>query len=57
MVHVMFDFSPEQDGDLGLNAGDQVLVLDTSDPGGWWVGRNQFGQEGVFPSNFVQQIN
>lgn len=51
----MFDFAAEVDGDLSLRAGETVFVVDTSDPGGWWVGRNQFGQEGNFPSNFVQR--
>jgi hypothetical protein len=50
----MFDFPAEQDGDLSMTAGESILVLDTTDPSGWWFGRNRYGQEGSFPSNFVQ---
>lgn len=49
----LYDYPGEADGDLAFSAGDSILILDQSDPGGWWCGR--LGDvEGYFPSNFVQ---
>jgi len=55
-VVATFDFNAEQAGDLGLTSGERLVVLDSSDPSGWWTGRNAHGQEGAFPSNFVQRV-
>lgn len=49
----LYDFPGENEGDLAFYAGDQILILDTSDPSGWWQGELN-GATGYFPSNFVQ---
>jgi len=49
----LYDYAGENEGDLAFNAGDSILVLDQSDPSGWWQGSLN-GQEGYFPSNFVE---
>jgi len=53
-AYALFDFIGEQEGDLSLMGGEEILVIDTSDPGGWWKGRNAEGEEGIFPCNFIQ---
>jgi len=49
----LYDYAGENEGDLAFSAGDNILVLDQSDPSGWWQGMLN-GQEGYFPSNFVE---
>jgi hypothetical protein len=52
---VLYDFGAEQDGDLSLSPGEQIIIIDSTDESGWWRGRKNDGREGVFPSNFVQR--
>eukprot|EP01125_Pyxidicula_operculata_P005708 TRINITY_DN1_c0_g1_i1.p1 TRINITY_DN1_c0_g1~~TRINITY_DN1_c0_g1_i1.p1 ORF type:complete len:557 (-),score=237.15 TRINITY_DN1_c0_g1_i1:22-1692(-) len=54
VVTALYDFAKEQETDLEFKAGDQITVLDKTDPSGWWRGRDAYGNEGVFPMNFVQ---
>jgi len=51
----MFEFVGEAEGDLSFSVGEIINVIDQSDPNGWWVGELG-GQQGAFPSNFVQVI-
>jgi len=55
LATAVYDYAGEQDGDLAFSTGDQIQVIDTSDPAGWWHG-TVHGKTGVFPSNFVQII-
>jgi len=49
----LYDYDGADPSDLVFKAGDSILVLDQSDPSGWWKG--QLGDAvGYFPSNFVQ---
>jgi hypothetical protein len=45
-----------EDGELDLGASETIIILDSSSESGWWRGRNQKGQEGFFPSNFVKVL-
>lgn len=37
--------------------GEYVTILDRDLDDGWWRGRNERGEEGVFPANFVKEIS
>ncbi|XP_029920685.1 growth factor receptor-bound protein 2a [Myripristis murdjan] len=54
-VQAMFDFQPQEQGELGLKRGDIVEVLDRSHPD-WWKGTCN-SQTGTFPSNYVTPLN
>jgi len=54
-VRALYDYAPQAEGDLEFKAGDVINVLDDSDPSGWWRGEVN-GKEGVFPSNYVQNL-
>ncbi|XP_003382848.1 PREDICTED: growth factor receptor-bound protein 2-like [Amphimedon queenslandica] len=52
-VIAKFDFQPQEQGELGLTKGDEVVVLDKSDAN-WWKGRNKrTNEEGLFPVPYV----
>jgi amphiphysin len=52
----LFDFDPQQAGDLKIRKGDRLEVLErTEDANGWWRGRLiSSGEEGLFPGNYVR---
>ena len=52
-----FDFNATDSGDLGLKAGQVVVVLDKVGNGDWWRGRRIDGKEGIFPSNYLEVLN
>ncbi|XP_038227516.1 growth factor receptor-bound protein 2 isoform X1 [Dermochelys coriacea] len=54
-VQALFDFDPQEEGELGFHRGDFIQVLDNSDPN-WWKGACH-GQTGMFPRNYVTPVN
>uniref|UniRef100_A0A3Q2TDF7 Osteoclast-stimulating factor 1 n=1 Tax=Fundulus heteroclitus TaxID=8078 RepID=A0A3Q2TDF7_FUNHE len=53
-VRALYDFTAEEDDELGFCAGDVIDVLDRSDQS-WWRGRLR-GQSGLFPANYTVLI-
>ena len=51
-VEAIYDFPPQQDGDLELHVGDKVEVLEKPSAE-WYKGRCN-GKTGMFPSNYVK---
>ncbi|AQZ11659.1 LSB1 (YGR136W) and PIN3 (YPR154W) [Zygosaccharomyces parabailii] len=51
-VEAIYRFDPQQEGDLQLNPGDKIEVLEKCSPE-WFKGRCN-GQVGMFPSNYVK---
>jgi len=49
----LYDYDAENPDDLSFKEGDTIVVLDQSDPSGWWEGEIN-GKTGFFPSNFVE---
>ncbi|XP_048468916.1 LOW QUALITY PROTEIN: CD2-associated protein-like [Rhincodon typus] len=52
---VVISYSPVKSGELELNLGDTIEILNEIEDG-WWIGRKN-GQTGGFPSNFVIEID
>lgn len=50
------NFVPEDAGDLAFEKGDLVVRTAVVE-GGWWQGRNAKGEVGVFPSNYVVEVD
>jgi len=53
-VKAQFSLDTGEPGDLALNKGDVIGVLD--DSGEWWIGQLN-GKIGSFPSNYTQEID
>jgi len=48
-----FDFQAQNANEIDLRAGEIVMVLDKSGEDGWWTGRNERGETGLFPDTYV----
>nr|1YNZ_A Chain A, Pin3p [Saccharomyces cerevisiae]1ZX6_A Chain A, Ypr154wp [Saccharomyces cerevisiae] len=51
-VEALYQFDPQQDGDLGLKPGDKVQLLEKLSPE-WYKGSCN-GRTGIFPANYVK---
>lgn len=52
----MYDFMPQEQGELLLKKGDEVSVEDEIDRH-WWKGKNLRTQEiGLYPANYVKSV-
>ncbi|KAJ0002821.1 hypothetical protein NQD34_007970 [Periophthalmus magnuspinnatus] len=51
-VRAEYDYTPVSAQDLKLNKDGEYTILEMSDPN-WWRARDQFGNEGYIPSNYV----
>ncbi|KAI8330842.1 hypothetical protein BC941DRAFT_439707 [Chlamydoabsidia padenii] len=54
---VLHPYDAENDDELTLIRGEYIDILDRQADDGWWQGRNEKNQLGVFPSNFVKEID
>ncbi|XP_078494431.1 tyrosine-protein kinase Tec isoform X3 [Ciona intestinalis] len=52
-VVALYDFEPQEAGDVGLVVDEIYTVLETSRPH-WWKVRNKRGDEGYVPANYVK---
>ena len=53
-VKALYDFTVEEDDELGFSSGDVIEVLDRSDAT-WWKGRLR-GKSGLFPANYTSPL-
>eukprot|EP00808_Paulinella_micropora_P025565 g23755.t1 len=60
MVSALYNHEGDkEDGELSLRAGQRLVIIDDTDPDGWWVARTIDGlvsEEGLIPMNFVKKI-
>ncbi|XP_008491050.1 tyrosine-protein kinase Lck [Calypte anna] len=56
LVVALYNYEPMHDGDLGLQKGEKLRILEES--GEWWKAQSlTTGQEGLIPYNFVAMVN
>jgi hypothetical protein len=64
-AEALYNYSSTDEGDLPLQAGEMVTILEYVNNGtlfrgqtdiDWWRGEGQNGQKGIFPSNYVRKI-
>ncbi|KAF2459871.1 hypothetical protein BDY21DRAFT_361767 [Lineolata rhizophorae] len=52
---VQYDYEKAEDNEIELREGEYVTNIDMVDPD-WWSGINARGDEGLFPSNYVELV-
>lgn len=55
-VLALYDYEPEEKGELAFRAGDRILV-NVKDESGWWQGETSGGVTGWFPADFVSETD
>ena len=55
MVQALYDFEPEEDGELRMKKGDIITVSLKVDEN-WWEGTCK-GCSGLFPVSYVKEVN
>ncbi|KAI9317465.1 hypothetical protein BX666DRAFT_1937494 [Dichotomocladium elegans] len=53
---VLHPYDAENEDELSLLRGEYVSIIDKDADDGWWKGITERGATGVFPSNFVKEI-
>jgi len=51
----IYAYDATEENEISFAEGDTIYLLEKDDSG-WWRGRNLKGQEGLFPSNFVEVV-
>jgi len=51
----IYAYEATEENELSFAEGELIILLEKDDSG-WWRGRNAKGQEGLFPSNFVDIV-
>ncbi|KAI8578029.1 hypothetical protein K450DRAFT_248695 [Umbelopsis ramanniana AG] len=54
---VINSYSATGDDEISLIAGEYVSILDRNVDAGWWRGANERDETGLFPTNFVKEID
>eukprot|EP01130_Rhizamoeba_saxonica_P015414 TRINITY_DN6918_c0_g1_i2.p1 TRINITY_DN6918_c0_g1~~TRINITY_DN6918_c0_g1_i2.p1 ORF type:complete len:484 (+),score=161.55 TRINITY_DN6918_c0_g1_i2:19-1470(+) len=49
----LYGYDAEDETELTFMEGEKIVLMETDDSG-WWKGRNEKGEIGVFPSNYVE---
>jgi hypothetical protein len=44
----------KEEGEISFNRNEKICIIST-DPSGWWTGKNEQGNQGLFPCVFVAQ--
>lgn len=55
LCKALYDLQPEHDTELGFKE-DEIITILSHEGADWFFGRNQAGQEGMFPSNYVELL-
>ncbi|KAL9559563.1 hypothetical protein MBANPS3_000348 [Mucor bainieri] len=53
---VLHPYDADNEDELSLLRGEYVDILDRNADDGWWKGKNERGESGIFPSNFVKEL-
>ncbi|ATY61933.1 actin binding [Cordyceps militaris] len=52
---ILYDYDKDEDNEINLVEGEIVTDVDQVDPD-WWIGTNKHGENGLFPSSYVELI-
>jgi len=62
VYRAIYGYDPQSEGELALNEGDLLLVLEKSDEDDWWTvkkkaaGGDDDEPEGLVPSTYIEEV-
>lgn len=63
VYRAVYDYAPQAEGELAINDGDLLYVLDKNGDDGWWKAKKKAGADdedeptGLVPNNYVEQVS
>ena len=63
VYRALYDYVPQAEGELAINDGDLLYVLDKNGDDGWWKAKKKAGAEdeeeptGLVPGNYVEEVS
>ncbi|KAL9110071.1 MAG: hypothetical protein Q9227_005410 [Pyrenula ochraceoflavens] len=52
---VQYDYAADEDNEITLREGEYITNIEQVDTD-WWMGQNESGETGLFPSNYVEMV-
>lgn len=58
----LYDYEPQAEGELAINEGDVLYVVEKSEDDGWWKAKKKAGVEdedepvGLVPNNYMEEV-
>ena len=59
----VFDYEPRAEGELGIQDGDLLFILDKSADDAWWKAKKKAASdedeepEGLVPNNYIEEVS
>lgn len=63
VCRALYDYSPTEEGELAVNDGDLLFILDKNGNDGWWKAKKKAGADdedeptGLVPNNYVEDVS
>jgi hypothetical protein len=63
VYRALYDYVPQAEGELAINDGDLLYVLDKNGDDGWWKAKKKAGADdeeeptGLVPGNYVEEVS
>jgi len=51
----LYDYQADGEGEISITEGDQIVIMKENDDG-WWMGKKDNGDKGLFPGNYVKKM-
>lgn len=62
IYRALYDYAPQGEGELAINEGDLLYILEKSEDDDWWKAKKKAAPEedeepvGLVPSNYVERV-
>jgi hypothetical protein len=62
IYRALYDYTPNEDAELAIKAGDLLYILEKNDDDGWWKAKKKAGTDdedeptGLIPNNYVEKV-
>lgn len=63
IYRALYDYTPNEAGELAIKQGDLLYVLEKNDDDGWWRAKKKAGTDdedeptGLIPNNYVEKVS
>ncbi|GMH55354.1 hypothetical protein TrRE_jg6667 [Triparma retinervis] len=51
----LYDYQADGEGEITITEGEEIVIMNENDDG-WWMGKKDNGEKGLFPGNYVKKL-